>query len=179
MSSLSNVCLHSHPKSEEPLSAEVDQSYKVRRYEISAINMGIKARMVKRVTMEMMLNFFAFFENSTASRPVDISALTEYVRASIPMQEIPQMMLQMASFLWCSSLQKGAASCLALQITTWLQVSLFSASPVPGIVVSGISSSLVSFVWGESDISDQIQKAQCELTPPVKQSLSTLLSEWC
>lgn len=41
-----------------------DQSDRVRRYEISAISMGVKASMATHVRIEMMLNFFASFENS-------------------------------------------------------------------------------------------------------------------
>lgn len=34
------------------------------------------------------------------------NTLTELIRATIPMQEMPQMMLQMASFLWLSLQQE-------------------------------------------------------------------------
>lgn len=72
--------------------------------------MGIKARMTTHVTMEMMPNSFARCENFAASsRSVVFSALTELIRDLIPMQEIPQMMLQMASFLWYLSSQQEAA----------------------------------------------------------------------
>lgn len=79
---------------------------------MSAISMGVKARMETHVTMEMMPSFFARFENTAAfSRSAVVSALTEFIRALIPMQEIPQMMLQMVSFLWYWSSQMEAAPC--------------------------------------------------------------------
>ena len=43
-----------------------DQSLRVKRYDISAISMGVKTTMATHVTIEMMLNFFAFFENPAA-----------------------------------------------------------------------------------------------------------------
>lgn len=76
------------------------QSLKVARYEMSAIKTGIAARIEKKVTMEMMLNFLAFFANIADCSLLCVSlAFTEYFRATTPMQDKPQMMLQMASLL--------------------------------------------------------------------------------
>lgn len=85
---------------------------------MNAISMGVKARIETHITMDMMPNFFARFEKfAAASGSVVSSALTELMRAWIPMQVIPQMMLQMASFLWFLSSQQEASLCPVLMIT--------------------------------------------------------------
>lgn len=87
-----------------------DQSCRVRRYEISPIKTGNAARIKIHVTMEIMPNFFAFCKCFSAVTGSSVfSACTELIRALIPMQEHPQMMLAMASFLWCLSLQQEKA----------------------------------------------------------------------
>lgn len=101
--------------------------------------MGIEATIETHTTMEMMPNFLARFESTAAfSGSVVVSALTELIRDMIPMQEIPQMMLQMASFLWYWLSLQEAAPC---PVNNRIMVSLFRVSPVPGMVFSGTSSS--------------------------------------
>lgn len=113
--------------------------------------MGVKARSETQTTMEMMPNFFASFENVFAlSGSAVLSASTELISALIPMQEIPQTMLQMASFLWCSSSQQQEAALgPALMIA-----GVFCVSPAPGTVVRRIAtSSTASRFRGDLDIS--------------------------